>query len=156
MIIDIDYQIKTIIMKEVTKNTLLKSLDRLVGTWKASDPSGADGVKGHTTFEWMEGGNFLIQRVDLGEVKGIEIIGYNEKSKSLQSHYFEGTTGKHLEYTYQLEDDTLTVSIDMPKAKGQFIGKFNDDNTEYKGRWDWVQDGKKMGYEATMTRTKSK
>jgi hypothetical protein len=143
-------------MKKETKNTILKSLDRLVGTWKASDPSGAEGVKGQVTFEWMEGGNFLMQHVNLGEAKGIEIIGYDEKSKSLKSHYFEGSTGKHLEYTYQLENDTLTVSIDMPQAKGQFIGKFNDDNNAYTGRWDWTQEGKKMGYEAKMTKTKSK
>ncbi|MBC8035110.1 MAG: hypothetical protein H7Y03_13245 [Chitinophagaceae bacterium] len=141
-------------MNKETRNILLKSLDRLVGSWETSDPSGADAVKGQSTFEWMEGGNFLVQHINLSEAKGIEIIGYDEKSNSLKSHYFEGSTGKHLEYTYQLEDDTLTVSIDMPTAKGQFIGKFNDDNSEYKGRWDWMQDGKKMGFEAKMNKIK--
>ena len=142
-------------MKKELRNANLKSLDRLVGTWKATDPSGADGVKGQSTFEWMEGGNFLVQHIDFGDAKGIEIIGYDEKSKSLKSHYFEGSTGKHLEYTYQLEDNTLTVSIDMPKAKGQFIGKFNEDNSVYVGRWDWNEEGKKMGFEAEMTKIKS-
>lgn len=141
-------------MKKETKNTMLKSLDRLIGTWETSNPNEAEGIKGHGSFEWMEGGNFLMQHVNYGEAKGIEIIGYDEKSNSLKSHYFEGSTGKHLEYTYLLENDTLTVSIDMPKAKGQFIGKFNDDNSEYVGRWDWTEEGKKMGFEAKMTRIK--
>jgi hypothetical protein len=53
----------------------LKALNRLVGTW---EHSGA--VRGTTTYEWMEGGFFLIQRVDLEQygqsIKGIEIIGH--------------------------------------------------------------------------------
>ena len=43
----------------------------------------------------------------------------------------------------------------MPKAKGQFIGKFNEDNSVYVGRWDWNEEGKKMGFEAEMTKIKS-
>jgi hypothetical protein len=38
----------------------LKNLERLVGTWELSG-----GVQGRVTFEWMEGGFFLLQRVDL-------------------------------------------------------------------------------------------
>src|SRR3712207_7861353 len=38
----------------------LKNLDRLVGTWEMSGEVG-----GRVTFEWMEGGFFLIQHVDL-------------------------------------------------------------------------------------------
>jgi hypothetical protein len=34
--------------------------DRLVGTWEVTG-----GAQGRVTFEWMEGGFFLIQRVDL-------------------------------------------------------------------------------------------
>jgi hypothetical protein len=37
----------------------LKSLDKLVGTWEVSG-----GLQGRNTFEWMEGGFFLIQRFD--------------------------------------------------------------------------------------------
>ena len=38
----------------------LRSLDRLVGTWELSGDVG-----GRVTYEWMEGGFFLLQRVDL-------------------------------------------------------------------------------------------
>jgi hypothetical protein len=47
-------------------NRDLKSLDRLVGTWEMSGD-----VQGRVSFEWMEGGFFLIQRVDLGRAKGL-------------------------------------------------------------------------------------
>ena len=65
----------------------LKSLNKLVGTWHVSGPD----IKGEVTFEWMEGGFFLIQHVDFVHdgrpVKGMEIIGYQlpfgaEKPKS--------------------------------------------------------------------------
>jgi hypothetical protein len=42
-------------------HTALKKLDRLVGKWKISGPK----VNGYTTYEWMEGGFFLIQHFDL-------------------------------------------------------------------------------------------
>jgi hypothetical protein len=44
-------------------NSDLKNLaKRLVGTWEMSGD-----VQGQVTFEWMEGGFFLIQHVDLGQ-----------------------------------------------------------------------------------------
>jgi len=53
----------------------LRALDRLVGAWEVS----GDYVEGTSTFEWMEGGFFLLQRYDFGRqdghrIKGIEVI----------------------------------------------------------------------------------
>ena len=49
-----------------------KRLDRLVGTWELSGDT-----EGTVTYEWMEGGFFLIQHVDLGpEAKVLEVIGH--------------------------------------------------------------------------------
>ncbi len=50
-------------------NPDLVSLDRLVGTWEMSGD-----VRGTVTYEWMEGGFFLIQRVDLEQQDGQRII----------------------------------------------------------------------------------
>jgi len=61
----------------------------------------------------MEGGFFLIQHVDLGpEAKGMEVIGYErplggEPSADIKSRFY-GATGDTLDYTYELEGDTLT------------------------------------------------
>jgi hypothetical protein len=54
----------------------LKALDKLVGTWELSGDVG-----GTVTYEWMKGGFFLIQRVNMvqedgQETTGIEIIGH--------------------------------------------------------------------------------
>lgn len=39
-------------------NPDLRSLDRLVGTWKVSGPD----IEGQATYKWMEGGFFLLQQ----------------------------------------------------------------------------------------------
>jgi hypothetical protein len=90
----------------------LKNLDRLVGTWEMSGE-----VQGRVTFEWMEGGFFLIQHVDLEQhgqkIKGIEIIGHEKPfgagpSEEIKSRFYRNT-GDTLDYVYELEGDTLTI-----------------------------------------------
>jgi hypothetical protein len=91
----------------------LKSLGRLVGTWNVSGPE----ILGRITFEWMEGGFFLIQRIDFDHagrrVKGIEIIGHErrfgaEPSEEIKSRVYSNS-GDTLDYVYELEGDTLTI-----------------------------------------------
>jgi hypothetical protein len=52
----------------------VKALDRLVGRWEVSG-----GAIGTVTYEWMEGGFFLPQRVQLEQysqqIIGLEVIG---------------------------------------------------------------------------------
>jgi hypothetical protein len=76
-------------------NPDLKSLERLVSTWEMSG-----GIQGRVTFEWMEGGFFLIQHVDLEQhgqkIKGIEIIGHErpfgaEPSEEIKSQSLAST-----------------------------------------------------------------
>ena len=64
----------------------LRRLGRLVGTWgvkgRESGPVGE--IHGRVTFEWLHGGLFLVQRVDLDyigrKIKGVEIIGRERAS----------------------------------------------------------------------------
>ena len=62
-----------------------------MGTWEMSGE-----VSGTVTYEWMEGGFFLIQRVDLEQhgqrIKGLEIIGHekpfgSEPSEEIKSRF---------------------------------------------------------------------
>ena len=86
--------------------------ERLVGTWEMSGE-----VSGTVTYEWMEGGFFLIQHVDLEQygqrIKGIEIIGHERPfgaapSEEIKSRSYSNT-GDTLDYVYELEGDTLTI-----------------------------------------------
>src|SRR5215204_6406605 len=93
-------------------NPDLENLETLVGTWEMSGD-----VRGTVTYEWMEGGFFLIQRVDLEQygqrIKGIEIIGHErpfgaDPGEEIKSRFYSNT-GDTLDYVYELQGDTLTI-----------------------------------------------
>jgi hypothetical protein len=132
-------------------NPALRSLDRLVGAWNVTDPSAKGEIYGRVRFEWMEGGHFFIQHVDLDHnghrVKGMEIIGYDEKTGNLKSHYFGSEPGI-LEYTWEVTPETLTIWFGDKGSEGAYRGRFSDDGNTCTGAWEWPGGG----YEATMTR----
>jgi hypothetical protein len=130
----------------------LKSLDRLVGTWQVTG-----GAEGQVTYEWMEGGFFLLQHVALeqdGEqIKGIEIIGHErpfgaEPSQDIASRFYD-SVGNTLDYVYELDGDALTIWAGEKGSPAYFKGTFSDDGNTCAGAWVYPGGG---GYESTMTR----
>jgi hypothetical protein len=131
----------------------LKSLgNRLVGTWEVSG-----GAQGRVTYEWMDGGFFLIQRVELEQygqkVRGIEVIGHlrpfgAEPSEDIKSRFYD-SMGNTLDYVYELEGNTLTIWGGEKGSPAYFKGKFSDDDDTQSGEWVYPGGG---GYESTMTR----
>jgi hypothetical protein len=135
----------------------LKSLEKLVGTWKVSGPE----IDGQVTFEWLEGGFFLMQHFNLEhhgqkmKIKGIEIIGYDRgfgaesPSENIKSRIFDNT-GNTFDYTYEVNDETLTIWGGEKGSPAYFKGTWSDDGNTNSGAW--VYPG--GGYESTMTRVK--
>jgi hypothetical protein len=131
----------------------LKKLDRLVGTWEMSGD-----VRGTVTYEWMEGGFFLIQSVDLGQedgqrITGLELIGHErpfgaEPSEEIKSRFYSNT-GDTIDYVYELEGDTLTIWAGQRGSPAYYRGAFSDDGNTLTGAWHYPGGG---GYEATATR----
>ena len=130
-----------------TRTAALRSLDRLVGTWTVSNP---DGLTGEVRYAWMEGGSWLVQTVDLrGEepTRGVEYIGWDGDAGELRSHFF-GASGEHLQYTYRIEGDLLTIWFGGTDSPARFEGRFSADGTVNDGAWQWPGGG----YASTMTR----
>ncbi len=125
----------------------LRSLDRLVGTWTIDGP----GLSGTVRYEWMEGGGFLVQHVDLvhdGQAnRGVEYIGLDKDSGTLRSHFFSGS-GEILEYTYRLDDATLTIWYGGTDSPAKYVGTFDTTSNRCTGAWEWPGGG----YQSTMTR----
>jgi hypothetical protein len=129
----------------------LKGLDRLVGTWEVSG-----GAQGRVAYEWMEGGFFLIQHVDLEQqgqrIKGIEIIGHErqfgaEPSEEIKSRFYDNM-GNTLDYVYELEGDTLTIWGGERGSPAYYRGTFGGDGDTLSGAWHYPGGG----YEAIPTR----
>ena len=133
-----------------TPNPDLKSLDRLVGTWQISG-----GVEGSVRYEWMEGGFFLMQHVELGSNRGLEIIGHEQKfteepSQDIKSRYY-GSEGYTFDYVYELEGDTLTIWSGERGSPAYYRGEFSGDGNTLSGEWVYPGGG---GYESRATRVK--
>jgi hypothetical protein len=127
-------------------------LDRLVGTWRVSGEA-----EGQVSYEWMEGGFFLLQHVDLeqsGErTKGMEVIGReraygSEPSEDIKSRYYD-SQGNTLDYVYELDGDALTIWFSERGSPAYYKGRFSDDGDTLSGAWVFPGGG---GYESTATR----
>jgi hypothetical protein len=100
----------------------LKALDdRLVGTWKISGEA-----EGETTWEWMEGGFFLIQRGwtrrEGAEQKYLQIIGHDRTPGSVPADAITGRLytdhGDTLAYVCEVDrrhDDDLDGREGLPR-----------------------------------------
>jgi hypothetical protein len=134
--------------KTAGQTNTLRSLERLVGTWAIEGPGELSGT---VRYEWMPGGGFLVQQVDLvndGEVtRGVEYIGVDRESGLLRSHFF-GSDGEILEYVYDLTGDTLTIWYGEVGSPAKFVGTFDATGTRNTGRWVWPGGG----YESSMSR----
>jgi hypothetical protein len=130
----------------------LKGLDKLVGAWNVSG-----GAQGQVRYEWMDGGFFLMQHIDLEndgrQIKGIEIIGHlqpfgEEPSEEIKSRYY-GSTGETFDYVYELDGDTLTIWGGEKGSPAFYRGTFSADGKTLTGGWTYPGGG---GYASISTR----
>lgn len=138
---------------QASPNPDLQSLNRLVGTWQL----GGD-TEGTVTYEWMEGGFFLIQHLNFTlyghSVIGIEIIGHLQpfgetSSPDIRSRVYD-SVGNTLDYVYEIENDTLFIWGGEKGSPAYYKGLFSEDGKIIDG--GWVYPG--GGYKSIMTRIK--
>lgn len=130
----------------------LKKLDRLVGTWKITG-----GATGTTTYEWLDGGFFLMQRTQFDHdghtINGLEMIGHlqpfgAEPSEDIHSRYYGGM-GETFDYVYEIEGDTLMIWGGEKGSPAYFKGTFSADGNKLTGGWTYPDGG---GYQTVSTR----
>ena len=137
----------------------LRALDPLVGEWDLHhrDLSTGETWGGHDRFAWMDGGFFLtFEHEEFGKnIKGTMIIGFERRwgdeqpSEVLTGHWFEGSTGNHFVYFWEVDDQTVRFSFEEPGSPVRFLGHFNADHSQVEGEWHLPDGG---GYALTMTR----
>lgn len=131
----------------------LQTLDHLVGTWEMSG-----GAEGSIRYEWMDGGHFLIQHVDLEQygqqITGIEIIGHlrpfgEEPDPEIRSRFFD-STGNTLDYVYEPTGvNTLTIWGGEKGSPAFCKTVLSDDGTTLISTWTYPGGG---GYQTTDTK----
>ena len=123
----------------------LRKLDRMVGTWRLSG-----GAEGTIRFEWMEGGHFLLQHVDLVQngrrIKGLEVIGHERPfgaapSEEIKSRFYD-SEGNTLDYVYEVNDDgSLTIWGGEKGSPAYCTSKVSEDGTTVTATWVWPGGG---------------
>jgi hypothetical protein len=132
----------------------LERFDALIGTWatEATHPQFDGVVLGVTTFEWLEGERFLVERVHNDHElfpDSISIIGAPEAGDRLVMEYFD-SRGVRRTYRISLEDGALRIWRDDPTFAQRFSATLGAESFE--GQWqlartqgDW-QDDLKVSY----------
>ncbi len=139
--------------KELKPNLDLQELQKLAGTWKLSGDT-----TGTSIYEWMDGGFFLIQYLDMqvfgNNVKSMEIIGhwqpFGEKpDEEIRSRSYDNS-GNTMDFVYEIKGDTLTIWGGEKGSPSFFKCTFSKDGKTADG--EWVYPG--GGYKSTMTKIK--
>ena len=143
------------VLRDMTdRDPALAPFDALIGTWatEATHPQFDGVVPGTCTFEWLEGGHFLIERThndhDLFP-DAISVIGRPEADDGLVMEYFD-SRGVRRTYGVSLDDGVLRIWRDDPAFAQRFSATLGHEHFE--GRWqlartpsDW-KDDLKMTY----------
>jgi|SRR5215203_3630680 len=132
-----------------TPASALQPLAPLIGSWatEATHPRFDGVVRGRTTFEWLEGGHFLLQRSHNEHElfpDALGVLGLAEDGEALVHEYFD-SRGVRRTYGAALEDGVLRLRREHPGFDQRFSAALGTD--EFEGLWqvaespgDWRDD----------------
>ena len=123
-------------MEQHAEDTQLTRFDAFVGRWttEATHPSvPGTVVRGESTFEWLEGEKFLINRArnehpDFPD--SISVIGLVDERIAM--YYFD-SRGVHRVYEMSLSEGKWRIWRDAPGFSQRFTGTFSDDGNTLSG-----------------------
>jgi hypothetical protein len=121
------------------QNPELQSLNALVGEWtvEATHPMyPSTVVHGSSTFAWLEGEHFLIQRARTDHPDfpdSIAIIGAG--ADGLSMHYFD-SRGVERVYEVGFSEGVWRMRREAPGFSQRFEGTFGDDGNTISGVWE--------------------
>ena len=138
-------------------NPALQRLEVLVGQWKMESPQFPGAIE-RSTFEWLEGGAFLVQRTEIDDPKvpsSTIVIGRDEAANEYCALYFD-SRGVSRIYQMSLSDGVWKMWREAPGFSQRFIGTFSDDGRTIRSRWEKSGDGSNWEHDFNLTYTKVK
>ena len=127
-------------MTEADPRAKLEPFEALIGEWTVEMTHPAFGgmvVHGSTTFEWLEGGRFLLQRAvnehpDFPD--SLSVVGVMEGESDLSMQYFD-SRGVHRSYAVAFDGRELTLERDEPGFAQRLTARLSDDGATLAGVW---------------------
>jgi len=127
-------------------NAALQPLNVLVGTWNTSGTHPlVPGVTfhGRTSFDWLEGGAFLIMHSEIDEPQipsGIAIFGTDDTTGECSMLYFD-ERGVSRRYEVSIKDNVWKWWRNTPEFSQRFAGTIAADGRTIDGRGELSRDG---------------
>lgn len=145
-------------------NPALERLGVFVGEWNTEitsmsfNPDPAATERGRTSFEWLEGGAFLLQHSEVPNTefpRGISVIGPDDSAETYCMLYFD-SRGVSRIYKMTFSSGIWTLWREFPGFSQRFIGTFSNDNNIIAARWEKSSDGSnwELDFELTYTRVR--
>ena len=141
----------------------LDRYDALIGTWdmEASFAAGYFGPEtppitnrdGRTTFDWLDGRFFLLQRFvneHPAAPSGIAIIGPSGEGEPFSQHYYD-SRGVARVYRTSLEGRVWKVWRDAPEFCQRYTGTISEDGSRIEGAWEGSVDGSHWKHDFDLT-----
>ncbi len=148
-------------MTEPADHKTLEPLDVFVGEWSMATsfaPSPADAPGARTTFAWLAGRRFLIQRWEVEHPNapdGIAIIGFDADKATLLQHYFDSRgVARVYEMTFADKVWTLQRFAAAPDFSQRFTGTFDEGDNTIVGHWESSSDGSNWSHDFDLTYTR--
>jgi hypothetical protein len=146
-------------VNQPTRNPALERLTPLVGEW-ALGSSFSTEVQGRVVFEWILGGQFLMERSEVPHPfpDGVAIIGADAGGETYTQHYFD-SRGVARVYAMTFDEGVWKLWRDAPDFtpldfSQRFTGTFSDDGKTIESAWEICHDGSTWEHDFDLTYTK--
>ena len=143
---------------QAARDPMLQRLDAFVGEWSVEASFGPEAT-GRVVFEWVLGGQFLMERSEVPGVPeapdGLAIIGVDRDGAAYTQHYFDSRGVTRL-YSMTFRDGVWTLLRDAPDFTPldfwqRFTGELSADGGTISGRWETSQDGSAWEHDFDLT-----
>ena len=142
----------------------MDELEPFIGQWAmAATFANAPTIEhpdARTTFEWMPGRNFMIQRFRAPDPApdGLAVIGFDSGTDTLLQHYFD-SRGVARIYEMTFTDGVWTLTRTKPDFSPldfsqRYVGRFSDDQRAIRGAWEISHDHSTWEHDFELNYTK--
>jgi hypothetical protein len=141
----------------------LSRLDPLAGVWDVEasfaagylspDSPAVSQRGGRTSFEWLEGAFFLVQRFRVENQdapSGLAIIGLAEPPEAFTQHYYD-SRGVHRVYQMAMDHGIWRLWREAPGFWQRYAGRFSGDGRTIEGAWERSPDGSQWAHDFGLT-----
>ena len=144
-------------------NPALDQLAPFIGEWSIEitnmsfDPDRSAIVRGHSSFDWLEGGAFLLQQSEIANPdfpRSTAVIGPDEGAETYRMLYYD-SRGVSRIYRMSLSGGIWTLWRDFPGFSQRFNGEFSEDGSVITAYWEKSSDGSNWERDFDLTYTKA-